>query len=507
MRKIILQKSHISNQSIEERATELAQYIIDTKDTVRGAAKKFGISKKCKQLTGSYIKRKKLEKSLNPVVINGLNNSEDINKYINCVNNEKKLFFDLKHDTQNSNLNFFDKYKMKKVAEIEKKLGADVQIDSSFFETIKLNIESLFEKKKKENKIKKEEKVIKELYNNSIKMLKNKAISVMYESKEYSGIEENLEKCANWYMENGNFKKSDISIKTLSKMLREENKNYYRVKYEEEKSKGNMEYAIEHYEQEYLIKNCNLEKLKIKNKFLKGNSKDAEILYKNLLFRLGIKLTQEEYKKSIENGGILKGIYMLQEENSNGGFKTYSIIGNEKLLKELEVYRDIKNSVQPNKKIEENEEEKSVNTNQEEKENDNQNKTIEEQENNLYTTTEKKQFTKEEIEKLTYKYNRLNENKKYGNGYAVTYMTALINYLEKNDDKEVQEILDNTLNNFSQYKKEYYREPEKIHFEIQYELCKLYKDGVKSDDGERSIVDKDLNKHAYFLFLANYNEL
>ena len=31
--------------SIEERAIELAQYIIDTKDTVRGAAKKFGISK------------------------------------------------------------------------------------------------------------------------------------------------------------------------------------------------------------------------------------------------------------------------------------------------------------------------------------------------------------------------------------------------------------------------------------------------------------------------------
>ena len=31
--------------SIEERATELAQYIIDSKDTVRGAAKRFGISK------------------------------------------------------------------------------------------------------------------------------------------------------------------------------------------------------------------------------------------------------------------------------------------------------------------------------------------------------------------------------------------------------------------------------------------------------------------------------
>lgn len=31
--------------SIEERAVKLAHYIIDTKDTVRGAAKKFGVSK------------------------------------------------------------------------------------------------------------------------------------------------------------------------------------------------------------------------------------------------------------------------------------------------------------------------------------------------------------------------------------------------------------------------------------------------------------------------------
>ena len=45
MKEIILQKMYTSKQSIEERAIELAQYIIDTKDTVRGAAKKFGISK------------------------------------------------------------------------------------------------------------------------------------------------------------------------------------------------------------------------------------------------------------------------------------------------------------------------------------------------------------------------------------------------------------------------------------------------------------------------------
>ena len=33
------------DSSIEERAVSLAQYIIDSKDTVRGAAKKFGVSK------------------------------------------------------------------------------------------------------------------------------------------------------------------------------------------------------------------------------------------------------------------------------------------------------------------------------------------------------------------------------------------------------------------------------------------------------------------------------
>ena len=36
---------YVEKRSIEERAIELAHYIIDSKDTVRGAAAKFGISK------------------------------------------------------------------------------------------------------------------------------------------------------------------------------------------------------------------------------------------------------------------------------------------------------------------------------------------------------------------------------------------------------------------------------------------------------------------------------
>lgn len=37
--------STLGKRTIEERSIELAHYIIDTKDTVRGAAKKFGVSK------------------------------------------------------------------------------------------------------------------------------------------------------------------------------------------------------------------------------------------------------------------------------------------------------------------------------------------------------------------------------------------------------------------------------------------------------------------------------
>ena len=45
MKKNLCNINFINKQTIDERAIELAQYIIDTKDTVRGAAKRFGISK------------------------------------------------------------------------------------------------------------------------------------------------------------------------------------------------------------------------------------------------------------------------------------------------------------------------------------------------------------------------------------------------------------------------------------------------------------------------------
>ena len=72
--------------SIEERANQLAHYIIDSKDTVRGAAKKFGISKSTVHkdvtfqngLKNRYVIPESIEikgvflSTKNPVVILGL---------------------------------------------------------------------------------------------------------------------------------------------------------------------------------------------------------------------------------------------------------------------------------------------------------------------------------------------------------------------------------------------------------------------------------------------------
>ena len=60
---------------IEERASRLAQYIIDSKDTVRGAAKKFNVSKSTvhKDLSERILK-------INPVLAHEVRQILDENK-------------------------------------------------------------------------------------------------------------------------------------------------------------------------------------------------------------------------------------------------------------------------------------------------------------------------------------------------------------------------------------------------------------------------------------------
>ena len=67
--------SNAGQKIIEERATNLAQYIIDSKDTVRGAAKKFCISKSTvhKDITERLVK-------INPMLAKEVREILDENK-------------------------------------------------------------------------------------------------------------------------------------------------------------------------------------------------------------------------------------------------------------------------------------------------------------------------------------------------------------------------------------------------------------------------------------------
>ena len=76
MKKIITHNASIAGKKeIDERAINLAQYIIDSKDTVRGAAKKFCISKSTvhKDVTERLI-------HINPLLAKEVRNVLDENK-------------------------------------------------------------------------------------------------------------------------------------------------------------------------------------------------------------------------------------------------------------------------------------------------------------------------------------------------------------------------------------------------------------------------------------------
>lgn len=68
-------QNNIGKNTIEERATSLARYIINSKDTVRGAASKFGISKSTvhKDLSERLLK-------INPILAKEVRKVLDKNK-------------------------------------------------------------------------------------------------------------------------------------------------------------------------------------------------------------------------------------------------------------------------------------------------------------------------------------------------------------------------------------------------------------------------------------------
>ena len=88
--------------SIEERAIELAQYIIDSKDTVRGAASKFGISKSTvhKDVSERLLK-------INPGLANQVRSILDENKAERHIRGGMATKLKYENNREASNLSWF----------------------------------------------------------------------------------------------------------------------------------------------------------------------------------------------------------------------------------------------------------------------------------------------------------------------------------------------------------------------------------------------------------------
>ncbi len=457
--------------------------------------KNFKISTKCHELTTSFIKRRKLERILNPVIIEGLNDNVDIMEYISCVKNQSKLPFELEHNTIDSSLNILDKLKMKSIAKHERKLGAKVNItDENFFDIIKNKVKKIMSKpikEKKEDTAILSEKEVDQKCEEIKNFLKNYYDNITGELKNIGNlesVEHNLKIAINWYINNQKNDKADVNIRIFRKLLDTERKYYYEPNIIRKLNTSDRESVIKYMEQ-LSIKNYELQKLKIRNLLSIGKIEEAEKLYKKTLEVLGIKITPKEMKKSLKDG-IKYDWYYTQD---NKEFKKNKIKGNESVLKSVE---DLENANQELKKVVKKKEVLAENKSKEEKDRE-----------NVKTKKEEKIYSKEEIMAIMQKCDKFESKIKFQKGAIIPVINALVLYLKENKDEKAQNYLKNLLTKFDQLEpidllKEKEGKENKYNILILDYISNLYKVGVSNANGE-NIIEGNERKYSYYIYLLN----
>lgn len=462
--------------------------------------KNFRITQKCHELTTSRFKRRKLQKSLNPAIIKGLNDNVEIIEYIRCVKDKSKLPFELEHNTANSILNYTNKRKMKNIAKNERKLGAKVNIvNENFLNTIKKKIKdigsSIFnedtysDKKKRDTSILSEGEIDKrceDVKQYLIKYYQNMTGN-MENINELESIELKLKTAINWYIDNQKNKKADTNLRIYRKLLENEDEYFYFPKYNENYKQNPKESTLKYKEPLY-IKKCELKKLQIRNLLLSGNHEIAENLYKELLNDLGIKLTKREMKMSLKEGIKVGSYYVLE----NRKFYRKRINGNEGILAEIKNIEKVSNQQNEIKK-------NQFSRLEENKINKTENKETEQSKEKIYS--------KEEITSVMKKWDNFSDKIKFQKGAVIPVVDALISYLKINKDNDIKEYLDKILNDLNKIEpidmiNEKDGRNNKYNVLIFDYLSNLYRNGVKSVS-EEDIVKKDPKNNSYYMYILN----
>lgn len=420
----------------------------------------FNVGKKCKELTTSFFRRKKLERMINPIIIAVLNENDEIYEYIKSIKSGKQLPFILEHDRRDSTLGFWKRRIMQRVAQYEEKLGIIVKKDKSRLEIIK----------EKEEQEKTERIEIEKIYNNTLNLLKNVAENgIYYGSNELDIIEKNIEHCALWYLKKRDYHEASTCINKLEELIENEKLKYYYPIAEDELKKGNLK-ICEKLIREYLLKRCKVDKLMIKNEYLNGDTAYAKELYIKLLSRLGISLTRQELNKSVPKGMVI-GSYYKQDELT-GIFEKTKLVGDEKL-----------------KQIIDTEKQKMIADSQK----------FEVEEDN-------KKVSKEEVNNIIQKYMKMGDVIKYQKGMIIPVINNIICYLKEHDDKEVQEFLNAILSDFEntsaiELLRQNVGRNKKYSTLIFDYISNLYKDGVEIDG--RKIFQKNEDRYSYYMYILN----
>lgn len=500
----------ISKISIDEENNNVVYYMsngdaIRTKlstiiENKKKIYKNFRITQKCHELTTSRFKRRKLQKSLNPAIIKGLNDNVEIIEYIRCVKDKSKLPFELEHNTANSILNYTNKRKMKNIAKNERKLGAKVNIvNENFLNTIKKKIKdigsSIFnedtssDKKKRDTSILSEGEIDKrceDVKQYLIKYYQNMTGN-MENINELESIELKLKTAINWYIDNQKNKKADTNLRIYRKLLENEDEYFYFPKYNENYKQNPKESTLKYKEPLY-IKKCELKKLQIRNLLLSGNHEIAENLYKELLNDLGIKLTKREMKMSLKEGIKVGSYYVLE----NRKFYRKRINGNEGILAEIKNIEKVSNQQNEIKK-------NQFSRLEENKINKTENKETEQSKEKIYS--------KEEITSVMKKWDNFSDKIKFQKGAVIPVVDALISYLKINKDNDIKEYLDKILNDLNKIEpidmiNEKDGRNNKYNVLIFDYLSNLYRNGVKSVS-EEDIVKKDPKNNSYYMYILN----
>lgn len=502
--KILIDEKYDIVTYFMEDGRKLSTILSDIINRRKEIFKNFKISPKCHELTTSFIKRRKLEKVLNPVIIDGLNDNIDIMNYIRCVKNQTRLPFTLEHNTIDSSLKLFDRLKMKNIAKHERKLGADVNIiDENPFNLIKKKIEKMMNKPKKErrrNKPQKEKENISILSEKNIdrkcedikELLKTYYDNITGEIeniRDLESIEHNLKTAINWYIDNQKFDKAYANMRLFSRVLEVEGKYYYEPNIKRQLNAQNRDSVIKFVEA-ISIKSYELQKLKIRNLLSSEKIEEAEKAYKKTLEVLGVTLTSREMKKSLKDG-IKYGWYYTQDSRE---YKKIKIIGNENVLKNVESLEEI------NKKYEKVSEERDAAT---------ENKSIQEEKDKLNAkpNKEEKTYSKEDIMAIMQKCDKFGNTIKFQKGAIIPVIDALISYLKINHDEKVQNYLTNLLESFEQIEpinllKEKVGKENKYNILILDYISNLYKNGVSKSNGE-NIIEGNERRYSYYTYLLN----